>query len=68
MATLRIEKVLNSLPGVLTGDTLYFVLLANGTIEQYVTDAAGSTAHLTSGSASSRNAVDPFLLMGVTSG
>jgi len=68
MATLRIEKVLNSLPSALTGNTLYFVLLNNGSIQQYITDASGNTAHLTSGSSSSLNSVDPFLLMGVSSG
>lgn len=64
MTVLRIEKVLNALPGSLSPDTLYFVK-DGSTVDTYITDSSGSTAFKTSGSdTGNEDQLDPFLLMG----
>lgn len=65
MATLRIEKVDGSLPGVLTPDTLYFVKIGSA-ITVYISDSTGSSAYATSSGASDAGELHPFLLMGVS--
>jgi len=71
MATLRIEKVNGTLPGVLSPNTLYYV--KNGSIvESYISDETGSSAFkVTDSSMSGSGGTEqfhPFLLMGVNNG
>jgi len=66
MTTLRIEKVNNALPTTLNPDTLYFVKLANNTVQSYITDNTGSLAYETNPKPS--DPLDSFLLMGANSG
>ncbi len=63
MTTLRIEKVINQLPATLSPDTLYFVKLANNTVETHITDGSGNVAYL-AGSGDASGGMDSFLLMG----
>lgn len=63
MATLRIEKVDDILPGVLTPDTLYFVKVGSS-ISIYISDSTGTSAFAAGSSGVAESELHPFLLMG----
>lgn len=63
MSTLRIDKINDNLPGVLTSNTLYLVKTTKGVIV-YITDDTGSEAIPLNTSESVD--VHPFLLLGVS--
>jgi hypothetical protein len=44
MATLRVDKVVSTLPGVLTPSTVYAVRTGAG-FDLYISDSTGSVAH-----------------------
>lgn len=64
MATLKFQKNLNSLPGTLQADTIYFVSDGNKT-RMYISDATGTKAQPVVGAI---EGIDPLFFMGVTSG
>ena len=64
MSTLRIEKV-NSLPGALTANTLYFVR-SGTTVEQWISDETGGSAFKVTDT--TKPQIHPFLLLGVNNG
>lgn len=68
MANLRIEKRNNSLPAVLTPNTLY-IIKTGFTVSLYVSDETGTNAYTTDTVAGSTdNAPHAFLTMGAIDG
>lgn len=64
---MRIEKILDRLPDVLSKNTVYFIKDGDA-CRMYVSDATGTTALPVGGNTVPIDEIEPFLLLGVGCG